>query len=129
MNLIREIVIESNLIPGAPTHSPQLVDLTLQEIVAAGRITNPYQRYVLGKVACFFKNGLKSVDLDMENPISFEDGSTSSVVKEAIAGLSDAECVQLARYLLDCINAGECMLHNEHSDIGSWVSFVLAKQD
>jgi hypothetical protein len=129
MNLLKQVVNESEAVYGAPTHSPQLVDLTLKEIVTAGKVTNSYQLFILGRIAGFFKNGLKSVDLELENPVNYGDESTSSAVKEALKSMSDSEHVQLAQYLLDCIVAGECMLHDEKSNVVDWMKFVLRKQD
>jgi hypothetical protein len=122
-------LVENEVCYGAPAHSPQLVDLTLQEIVTAGKVTNPYQLLVLARVAGFFKNGLKSVDLYFENPVNYGDESTSSDVKQALQAMSDEEHVKLASYLLDCITAGECMLHNATMPSVDWMHFVLAKQD
>jgi hypothetical protein len=127
MNLIK--IIENQTIYGAPASSPQLVDLTLKEIIASGKITNPYQLLVLARLSGFFKNGLKSVDLHFENPVNFEDASTSSATKEALKELSDEEHVQLAQYLLDCILAGECLLHHSNSNVIDWIKFVLRRQD
>lgn len=109
-------------------HSTQLVDLTLKEVLAAGKVTNPYQLFVLGHLSEFFKNGLKSVDLHLESPIPFESGATTTAVKEALLKMSDAEHVKLAQYLLDCIAAGESMLHNAQMSSAEWINFVLRKQ-
>lgn len=109
-------------------HSTQLVDLTLKEVLTAGKVTNPYQLFVLGHLSEFFKNGLKSVDLHLENPIPFESGATTTAVKEALLKLSDAEHVKLAQYLLDCITAGECLLHDRCMSSAEWINFVLRKQ-
>jgi hypothetical protein len=128
MDLHKTIVAENEHTYGAPGHSPQLVDLTLQEIVRDGKVTNPYQLFVLGHVAMFFKNGLKSIDLHLENPISFNTDATSSAVKSAMKALSDEEQVKLASYLLDCIKAGECMMYDKQCDISAWMNFVLQKQ-
>jgi len=127
MNLHK--LVENEVCYGAPAHATQLVDLTLKEIVTAGKVTNPYQLFTLGRLAGFFKNGLKSVDLYMENPVNYGDDSTSSAVKEALTSMSDAEHVKLATYLLDCITAGECLLHDSKMLTADWMKFVLAKQD
>lgn len=129
MNLHRQVISENDITYGAPGHSPQLVDLTLKEIISAGKVTNPYQLFVLGHLATFFKNGLKSVDLDLENPLTFGTNATSTEVKDAFKMLTDAETVQLAQYLLDCIDAGESMLHDAGSSVADWISFVIHKQD
>jgi len=126
MKLHKDIL--ENVEPCHVVHSPQLVDLTLQQIVDAGGIQNPYQLFVLGHITQFFKNGLRSVDLHLENPISFNTDATSVEVKQAMQSLTNEETVQLATYLLDCIKAGECMLHNSSEDIVSWMNFVLMKQ-
>jgi hypothetical protein len=121
LQLFKTVVAESQ-------HSTQLVDLTLKEVIAAGKVTNPYQLFVLGHLATFFKNGLKSVDLNLENPISFNTDATSSALKAEMLKLSDAEHVKLAQYLLDCIAAGESMLHDQSMSGIDWVNFVLRKQ-
>ena len=129
MKLHQRVVFESETVYGAPTHATQLVDLTLKEIVDAGKVTNPYQLFVLARVSGFFKNGLKSVDLHLENPVSYGDDSTSSVTKEALLGMSDKDHVALATYLLSCITAGECLLHCKEQNVADWIRFVLRKQD
>lgn len=128
LNLHQLVIHESETTYGAPGHSPQLVDLTLAEIVHAGKVTNPYQLFMLGRIAAFFKNGLKSVDLQLENPVNFNDESTSTSTKDALKAMTDAEHVQLAQYLLDCITAGESMLHNHAQPLVDWMNFVLQRQ-
>lgn len=129
MNLHQQVIFENEFTPGVPGHSTQLVDLTLKEIVDAGKVTNPYQLFILGRVSNFFKMGHKSVDLQLENPVNYGDESTTSAVKEAIASMSDTEHVALAQYLLDCIQVGESMLHDHSMNIVQWMKFVLRKQD
>ncbi len=127
MDLHRTVIAESEL--GCNTkHSNMLVDLTLQEIVNAGGVTNPYQLFVLGHLSEFFKNGLKSVDLHLETPFSFNTNATSTEVKSSMQALSPEEQVKLASYLLTCIKVGECMLHDKNADFSAWVNFVLGKQ-
>lgn len=128
MKLMQQVVNENAVVFGAPGHSPQLVDLTLKEIVMAGRVTNPYQLFVLGHLAQFFKQGLRSVDLHLENPISFNTNATSSAVRSAMEALSSEEHVKLASYLLDCITAGECLMYDKDCDLTEWMNFVLHKQ-
>ena len=122
-------LIENEVVYGASAHSPQLVDLTLQEIVRDGKVTNNYQLFTLGRMAGFFKNGLRSTDLELEAPVNYGDESTSVATKEALEAMSSEEHVQLAQYLLDCIVAGESMLHNKQSTVADWTKFVLARQD
>lgn len=128
MELLKQIALEQRC-GGTPKHSPQLVDLTLQEIVDAGKITNPYQLFVLGRMAMFFKNGLKSADLHLEMPVNFESGETSVELKNGLLSMADADHAALAQYLLDCIKAGECMLHDPVMTAEQWMRFVIHKQD
>lgn len=127
MSLLK--VVENQVTHGVPAHSSELIDMQLQQIVDAGKITNPYQLFALGRCAAFFKNGLKSADLQMENPVNFESGETSTATKEGLKAMSDDEHVALAKYLLDCIVAGESALHKRDLSIVSWINFVLRKQD
>lgn len=129
MNLHQKVIFENEFVYGAPGHATQLIDLTLQEIVTAGKVTNAYQLFILGRVAGFFKNGLKSVDLHFENPVNYGDESTTTAVKDALKAMTDAEHVKLAQYLLDCIVAGESMLHDSSCHVADWIHYVLQRQD
>lgn len=121
LTLLKSVVFEAK-------HSTQLVDLTLREVIAAGKVTNPYQLFVMGHLSEFFKDGCKSVDLYLENPISFNTNATSTALKDALLALSDAEHVKLAQYLLDCTAAGESLLWNRGQNPVDWMHFVLGKQ-
>lgn len=121
MKLLQSVLFEKQ-------HSTQLVDLTLKEIISAGKVTNPYQLFILGHMSEFFKNGCKSVDLYLENPIGFNDASATTAMKEALLAMSDADHVKLAQYLLDCTAAGESMLWNRGQSAVDWMHFVLGKQ-
>lgn len=123
MNLLKTLSGERPVV-----HSPQLVDLTLSEIVRDGKVSNPYQLFVLGRIATFFKNGLKSADLHLENPVNFESGETSADLKQALASMNSADHVNLASYLLSCISAGECMLHDGQMSTVEWINYVLRRQ-
>lgn len=105
------------------------VVLTLDEIIKAGRVTNSYQTFVLGWLSEFFKNGMKSAALHLENPISFESGATSTEVVNALKSLSPENQVQLAQYLKDCIAAGESALHARSMSVVDWTYYVLRRQD
>jgi hypothetical protein len=121
MELLRSIVSEQHV-------QVKGLDLTLKDIVKNGKVSDPYQLLVLGQLSEFFKNGLKSADLELEHPISFDSAATTTAVKTALMGMSDAEHVALAKYLLNCVDAGECMLHHKESNIIDWMRFVLAHQ-
>lgn len=129
MQLHQQVIFENEFTLGAPGHSTQLVDLTLQEVVNAGKVTNPYQLFILGHVAQFFKAGYKSVDLQLEGPVTFNTEATSTAVKEALLAMSEADHVKLAQYLLDCIKVGESLMYDHEMNLVEWMRFVLRKQD
>jgi hypothetical protein len=135
MNLFQQTALQSELDPYGISAQcpirrvPQLLDLTLQEIIRAGRITNPYQLFALARASSFFKNGCKTTDSDLETPIQFDDDCTSVATTNKLMSLSDKEHVQLAQYLLDCFVTGECAFHDESQGLTDWVYYVLRKQD
>ena len=102
--------------------------LTLGEIVKAGKVTNSYHVFALAHLSEFFKKGLKSATLHLENPIGFESGATSTVVVNAIKGMSAEQQVELAEYLLNCINTGESALAHPMSSTEDWIRVVLHAQ-
>lgn len=107
---------------------PVPLKLTLAEIITAGKVTNPYQLFVLGWLSEFFKNGLKSIALQLEQPIDFESNATRSDVVAALKALSPGNQVQLAQYLSDCIDAGESALKDQHCSVVDWMKLVLHVQ-
>ncbi len=107
---------------------PVPVQLTLDEIIRDGKVTNPYQIFVLGWLSEFFKNGHKSAALQLENPIDFESRATHTEVVSSLKALSPENQVQLAQYLKDCISAGESALKEPKSTVVDWMRFVLQKQ-
>lgn len=108
---------------------PVPVGLTLDEIITAGKVTNHYQIFVLAWLSEFFKNGLKSIALQLENPIDFESKATSTQVINQLKAMDPADQVALASYLKECIKAGESALRRKDLDIVQWMRFVLQKQD
>lgn len=128
MKLHREVSIAQSL-GLAEAQGPVSVTLSLDEIIKAGKVTNPYHIYVLGWLSEFFKNGLKSIDLELESPISFESGATSSAVVDSLKSMSPENQVQLAVYLKDCIAQGESALHQKDLSIADWMAYVVQRQD
>ena len=122
MKLHRELSITEG-------QGPVPLRLTLDEIINDGGATNPYQIFVLGWLSEFFKNGLKSAALQLENPIDFESQATHTVVVNSLKSMSPADQAQLAQYLKDCIDAGESALKDPRSTAVDWMNFVLRKQD
>jgi hypothetical protein len=122
MHLHRELSITEG-------QGPVPVKLTLAEIIKDGKVTNPYQTYVLAWLSEFFKNGLKSIDLDLESPITFGSQATSTVVQSALKAMSPEDQVMLAQYLTDCIDQGESALYNREMSVSDWSHYVLQRQN
>lgn len=122
MKLHREIAITEG-------QGPVPVKLTLAEIIKDGKVTNSYQTFVLAWLSEFFKNGMKSISLDLEGPISFGSAATSTNVQTALKSLSPEDQVLLAQYLMDCIDQGESALHAREMDVIEWQKYVLQRQD
>lgn len=103
--------------------------MTLDEVIKAGKVTNPYQIFVLGKLSEFFKNGLKSLSLQSEDPVDFESRATHTDMVTALKSMEPVDQVALAEYLKDCIKAGECALHDKKMNVVDWMRFVIQRQD
>jgi len=116
------------LVTIAEGQGPISVKLTLDQIIQAGKVTNPYQTFVLGWLSEFFKNGLKSASLQLENPIDFESQATHTDFVNKLRALAPADAVALAQYLKDCVDAGECALHDQKSNVVDWIHYVLQRQ-
>ena len=119
MNLHRTIVNEG--------FGEQLVVLTLDEIIKAGKVTNPYQNFVLGWLSEHFRNGEKPMSPGLRNPGSV--GATSAAVVESIKGLTPEEAVKLAQFLKDCITVAQPKAWGSDLAVADWMKFVLRKQD
>jgi hypothetical protein len=123
MKLHREVAVFEMFHQG-----PVPIKMSLDEIINGGGATNSYHIFVLGKLSEFFKNGLKSASLQLENPIDFESGATSTAVVDGLKGMSGEDQVRLAQYLKDCIDAGESALFDKQSNVVDWIKFVLHAQ-
>ena len=119
MNLHRSILNEG--------HGEQLVGLTLDEIIKAGKVTNPYQTFVLGWLSQHFNEGVKPTSPGLRNPGSI--GATASSVVESIKALTPEEAVKLAQFLKDCLIEGQAMPWGAQPCPVDWIKFVLARQD
>jgi hypothetical protein len=125
---LHQLVLFGTQPPPTKMHVNNLVDITLEEIITAGKVTNSYQLFVLGYLSEFFKQGYTSVNLQLNAPTMYGVGATTQEVHEAMEALSAAEQVKLATYLLDCIRAGESALHDRSMNVIDWMKFVLARQ-
>lgn len=122
MKLHRQVTIQEMT-------GPIPYELTLGEIIRDGDTTNHYQVYVLALLSEFFKDGLKVTAgvLDGLPPISSQ--ATSVAASETIKSLSPSEKVNLATYLLDCVNVGNSALHSTQLSSSDWIRFVLQKNN
>jgi hypothetical protein len=120
MKLHKEIMIQEMT-------GPVPFELTLGEIISAGDSTNYYHIYVLSLLSQFFKDGYNYSQIGDLSTIS--SGATSTVAIESIKSLTPSEKVDLATYLLSCINAGESMVYNTQMSSADWIRFVLRRQE
>lgn len=119
MNLHREIINEG--------FGEQVVILTLDEVIRAGKVTNPYQSFVLGWLSEHFRTGVKPAAPGLRNPGSV--GATSTAVVEEIKSLTPEESVKLAQFLKDCMITAQPMAWGSDLSVADWLKFVLRKQD
>ena len=122
MKLHRQVAIQEMT-------GPIPYELTLAEIIRDGDATNTYQVYVLGLLSGFFKDG-KSVGQLLDGGFPpFSSDATSVRVVETIKSLSPSEKVNLAAYLLDCVQARGSALHSAQMSSSEWIRFVLQKNN
>lgn len=108
-------------------HGEQLVMLTLEEVIKHGKVTNPYQTFVLCWLSEHFRHGVKPASPGLRNPGSL--GATSTEVVESIKALNPEETVVLAQFLKDCVTMAEPMAWGSDLAVADWMKFVLKKQD
>lgn len=103
-------------------------ELTLREIITAGDSTNHYHIYALALLSQFFKNGLRATAGMLDELPTLSSDATSVSVIESIKSLTPLEKVNLATYLLSCIETGESALHSTQMSSQEWIKFVLQQQ-
>ncbi len=111
MELHREISITEG-------QGPVPVRLTLDEIINAGKVTNPYQIFVLSWLSEFFKDGPLTGSLEVGNPTTFMDATKTANI-EIFKSMSPADQVALAEYLKACVAGSENHLANSGDVFGS----------
>lgn len=105
----------------------QLVVLTLDEIIKGGKITNPYQTFVLSWLSEHFRAGVKPASPGLSNPGSV--GGTSTAIVQEIKALSPEESVKLAQFLKDAMTIAQPMAWGSDLCVADWLKFALSKQD
>lgn len=119
MNLHRTVLNEG--------YGEQLVALTLDEVIKNGKVTNPYQTFVLCWLSEHFRSGEKSLAPGLRPPGGL--GATSTAVVESIKALTPEEAVKLAQFLKDCITVADPKAWGSDLAVADWMKFVLRKQD
>jgi len=107
---------------------PVPYELTLGEIIQAGDVTNHYQIYVLSLLSQFFQEGRRAT-AGWIDELNLSNGATSVSAIESIKSLSPSEKVNLASYLLSCVEVGESALHSTQMSSADWIRFVLQRQN
>jgi len=97
---------------------PVPVKMTLDEIINAGKVTNPYQTFVLSWLSEFFKDGPAAGDLETGNPTTFQDATKTANI-QIIKSLSPQDQVSLAMYLKACVESSENHLADSGDVFGS----------
>lgn len=109
-----------------PTH----LSMTLDQIIANGKITNSVQVFTLGGLISMFKDG---GPLRWPRDLNAYSMTTSSDIIDAVKGLSDNEAVELATWLCsELIKPVEFETNPACSpqvDVCQWIKYVLKKQD
>jgi hypothetical protein len=121
MKLHRDIMVQEMT-------GPIPYELTLREIITAGDSTNHYHIYVLALLSEFFKNGLRAINGQLDGLPPLSSNATSVGVIESIKSLTPSEKVNLATYLLACVEVGESALHSTQMSSADWIRFVLQRQ-
>ena len=106
---------------------PVPYELTLREIITAGDSTNHYHIYVMSLLSQFFQGGHNYFS-HIEDLNLVSSSATSTAAIESIKSLSPSEKVNLATYLLACVEAGTSALHSTQMSSADWIRFVLQKQ-
>lgn len=118
MNLHRDIINEG--------YGEQLVMLTLDEVIKAGQVTNPYQTFVLCWLSEQFRTGVKPAAPGFRNP--GELGATSSATVDSIKALTSEESVKLAEFLKACVAEAQTAPWGNQLSAEEWIKLVLQKQ-
>lgn len=108
---------------------PVHLTMTLEQVIAAGKVTNPVQTFIIAELSNMFRDGGPyrwSRDL---NPYGAEN---SSEIIEAVKSLSDEDTVELSKWLLERLCTPATFESNPYSnptmDTLSWVKWVLKRQ-
>jgi len=109
---------------------PAHIEMTLQQVVNDGKVTNSVQTYIIAGLVCMFKDGGPAQwprDLNSYSMI------TNSDIIDAVKGFSDTESVDISTWLLQklAIQASfeSCPYAKPALGPQEWVRWVLSKQE
>lgn len=127
LNEIKNVVTgEYNLAEGViPAH----IEMTLEQIVSAGKVTNSVQTFIMAGLVSMFKDGGPT---RWPRDINSYSMATGADLIEAVRGLNDNEAVEMAKWLLSelvkpaTFESNPCT--NPAMGTQEWVRWVLHKQ-
>ena len=128
LNEIKQVNVgEYNLAEGViPVH----VQMTLEQVITAGKITNNVQNFIMAGLISMFKDGGPS---RWPRDINSYAMATGSDLVEAVKGLSATESVEIAQWLLQQLARPASFESNPYCNsamqTNEWVRWVLKRQD
>jgi hypothetical protein len=108
---------------------PIHLQMSLEQVVSAGKVTNNVQHFILAGLAGMFRDG---GPYRWPRDINGYPMSTSSEMLEAIKNLSPAEAVDFSAWLLEKLNnvaEYEATRIPAQLETVDWIRYVLKKQD
>lgn len=107
---------------------PIHITMTLDQIVAAGHVTNSVQTFVLAGLIDMFKDGGPYRWPRELNAYSMSTMGTTSDMVEAVKALSSDEQVQISQWLLERLQDVAGYESNPRCTAQEWIATIL-KQD
>lgn len=108
---------------------PIHLQMTLEQIVSSGKVTNNVQYFILAGLASMFKDG---GPFRWPRDLNAYPMATGSAMLEAVKGLTPSEAAGLAAWLLEQLGAVseyEASKGSQDQRISDWIRYVLKKQD
>lgn len=110
---------------------PPHVSMTLDQVVEAGKITNPVQTFLLANLIGLFKNGFLE---RWPRELQASSTGTQSEVIEAVRSLKDDEVVDLAKWMIAALEVPEnfearpAPYHDPAAKSAEWVKWVTRRK-
>lgn len=118
---------EYNLAEGViPVH----ISMTLEQVIAAGKVTNSVQNFIMAGLIAMFKDGGPT---RWPRDINSYAMATGSDLVEAVKGMSANESVEMAKWLLEQLARPASFESNPYCNsamqMNDWVKMVLRRQE